>query len=89
MHKYTLTCYQKSNSFWYTNGGKLIITDDEYIVKYLFQTVARFKADKTTAYEIAPFTFHRGIRLNDGVNYIYLYFFPTTAEKLYELFELK
>ncbi len=89
MHKYRISCYQKSNSVWFTNGGRLIVTDDEYIVKYLFQTVARFDAHKTTVSEISSILHNKGLRLDNGDAYIDLYFFPKTAEKLYELFGLK
>ena len=42
MEKFKIAHYQKSGSMWFTNGGKLIITENEYIVKYLFQTVTNY-----------------------------------------------
>ena len=36
MKKFKIAYYQKSGSMWFTNGGKLIVTENEYIVKYLF-----------------------------------------------------
>lgn len=89
MRKYRITHYKKTNSFLFTNGGILIVTDNEYIVKYLFWTVAKFDADKTAASKIPSIANHRGIRLADGVNSIDLYFFAKTAEELYNVFNIK
>ena len=89
MEKFKIVHYKKSSSMWFTNGGKLIVTKNEYIVKYLFQTVAIFEIDKTVASrcsDIVPLS--RGIRLSDGVNEIDLYFFNKTAEKLYKIFNI-
>ena len=79
-----ITHYQKSGSMWFTNGGKLIITEREYIVKYLFQTVAKFEIDKTVASRLSANPINVGISLSDGVKSINLYFFKKTADKLYE-----
>ena len=87
MEKFRIVHYQKSGSMWFTNGGKLIITENEYIVKYLFQTVVRFDIDKTIATQIpAIVPLSKGIRLSDGVKEIDLYFFNKTTEKLYKIF---
>ena len=82
MEKFKITHYQKSGSMWFTNGGKFIITENEYIVKYLFQTVVRFEIDKTKASCIPANPINKGIRLTDGVKEIDLYFFKKTADKL-------
>ena len=84
METYKITHYQKSGSMWFTNGGKLIITEREYIVKYLFQTVAKFEIDKTVASRLSANPINGGISLSDGVKSINLYFFKKTADKLYE-----
>ena len=84
METYKITHYQKSGSMWFTNGGKLIITEREYIVKYLFQTVAKFEIDKTVASRLSANPINAGISLSDGVKSINLYFFKKTADKLYE-----
>ena len=89
MEKFKIAHYQKSGSMCFTNGGKLIFTENEYIVKYLFQTVSRFEIDKTVASrcsDVVPLS--RGIRLSDGVKEIDLYFFNKTAEKLYKIFNI-
>lgn len=86
MKKYRIAHYYKS--FWYTNGGKLIITDEEYIVKYLFHTVARFQKDKTLAEHIPNMMFSKGLLLTDGKQSIRLYFFPTEAEQIYKLLKI-
>ena len=70
-----------------TNGGTLIITENEYIIKYLFFTVARYEINKTLASKISFVS--RGINLNDGEKQIDLYFFSKTAQKVYELLNLK
>ena len=89
MQKFKIAHYQKSGSMWFTNGGKLIVTENEYIVKYLFQTVARFEIDKTVASRCSDVVLlSRGIRLSDGVKEIDLYFFNKTAEKLYKIFNI-
>ena len=45
MKKFKVTSYHKSNALMPSNGGTLIITDTEYIIKYLFITVAKYKID--------------------------------------------
>ena len=87
METYKIAHYQKSGSMWFTNGGKLIITEREYIVKYLFQTVAKFAIDKTVASRLSANPINVGISLTDGINSIDLYFFKKTAEKLYDRFK--
>ena len=89
MEKFKIAHYQKSGSMWFTNGGKLIVAENEYIVKYLFQTVARFEIDKTIASRCSDVVLlSRGIRLSDGVKTIDLYFFNKTAEELYKIFNI-
>ena len=85
MEKFKIAHYQKSGSMWFTNGGKLIITENEYIVKYLFQTVARFDIDKTIALRIPANPIKKGVRLTDGDKEIDLYFFKKTLEKIYKM----
>ena len=80
--KYRIAHYYKS--FWYTNGGTLIVTDEEYIVGYLFHTVVRFRKDKTLAERIPDMVLSKGLLLTDGKQSIRLYFFPKEAERLYE-----
>lgn len=84
--KYRIAHYYKS--FWYTNGGKLIITDEEYIVKYLFHTVARFQKDKTLAERIPDMVLSKGLLLTDGNQSIRLYFFPKEAERIYKMLKI-
>ena len=89
MEKFKIVHYHKSGSMLPTNGGKFIVTENEYIVKYLFQTVARFEIDKTLASrcsDVVPLS--QGICLSDGVKEIDLYFFNKTAEKLYKIFNI-
>lgn len=88
MKKYIIAHYQKSNSIWLVNGGRLIITENEYIIKCLFKTVVRFEINKTIAKEIPDLLFYKGICLTDGTKSIDLYFFPTTAKKIYKLLNI-
>ena len=83
MKKFKVAHYQKSGSMWSMNGGKLIITENEYIVKYLFQTVARFEIDKTLASRLNGLI-SKGICLDDGEKSIDLYLLRSTADKLYK-----
>ena len=53
MKKFKVTSYHKSNALMPSNGGTLIITDTEYIIKYLFITVAKYKIDDTIASKIS------------------------------------
>lgn len=64
MKKFKVISYYKKNAFMPTNGGTLIITDNEYIIKYLFLTVARYDVNKTVASKISFIS--KGINLNDG-----------------------
>ena len=88
MQKFSIAFYQKSNSMWSTNGGTFIITENEYIIKYLFQTVARFEIQKTLVSKINPL-FLKGINLNDGKKGIDIYFYSKTTEKICCLLNLK
>ena len=45
--KFSVAHYKKADSDWLVNGGKLIVTDSEYVLKCFLKTVARFEADKT------------------------------------------
>lgn len=84
--KYRIAHYYKS--FWYTNGGTLIVTDEEYVVKYLFHTVAQFQKDKTLAERIPDMMLSKGFLLTDGNQSIRLYFFPKEAEQIYKLLKI-
>ena len=84
--KYRIAHYYKS--FWYTNGGTLIVTDEEYVVKYLFHTVVRFRKDKTLAERIPDMVLSKGLLLTDGKQSIRLYFFPKEAEQIYKLLKI-
>lgn len=87
MYKFKIRFYQKSNSIWFINGGTFIITKNEYIIKYLFKTVARFDINKTLTSK--PALTPDGIHLTDGKKSIDIFFFSKTAEKVYRLLNLK
>lgn len=84
-YKYKIVRYHRSGSLFSTNGGKLIVTEKEYVVKYLFLTVARFEIDKTLASRIPTHLLSKGICLDDGKKDIDLYFSGRTADKLYQM----
>ena len=86
MKKFKVISYHKGNALMPTNGGTLIITASEYIIKYLFFTVARYEINKTVASKISFVS--KGINLNDGEKEINLYFFSKTADKVYQLLNL-
>ena len=85
--KFRITHYSKQGS-WFSNGGTLIITDNECIIKYLFWKVAKFDISKTLISRISDAIFAKGIKLDDGSKSIELYFFPKTAEKIYTVFDI-
>ena len=86
MKKFKVISYHKYNALTPTNGGTLIITENEYIIKYLFFTVARYEINKTLASKISFVS--KGINLNDGEKQIDLYFFSKTADKVYQFLNL-
>lgn len=85
MKKFTITHYQKENSMFRVNGGTLLITNDKYIIKYWFHTVAEFEIAKTRVTDIPRHWLDKGILFSDGNKKIELYFFPKTAEMVYNL----
>ena len=87
MKKFKVISYHKSNALMPTNGGTLIITESEYIIKYFFIIVAKYEIEKTIVSKISFIS--KGINLNDGEKEINLYFFSKTAKKVYELLDLK
>ena len=85
MKEFKIAHYKKGGSMWFVNGGKLIITENKFTVKYLFRTVLSFDVDKTTVSRLSA-DIYKGIRLSDGVKEIDIYFFKKAADKLYEIF---
>lgn len=88
MKKFKIAHYQKGGSMWFVNGGKLIITENKFTVKYLFRTVLSFDTDKTTVSRISTDPLYNGIRLSDGVKETDIYFFKKAADELYEIFDI-
>lgn len=86
MNKFTIRHYHKSNALMMVNGGRLIVTENEYIIKYLFLTVARYRMKETVASRISSIS--KGINLNDGEKEIDIYFFSQTADKVYRLLKV-
>jgi len=82
--KYSIAHYQKIGTDYFINGGKLIITDSEYILKCFFKTVAKFNIEETTISKIPENLFYQGIRISDDKMGYNLYFFPKTASEIYK-----
>lgn len=80
---YHIAHYRKANSDWFINGGKLIVTESEYIIKGLFKEVARFSIDNAVISRVPNIMFYKGVNIsNDSYSYD-LYLFPKTADKLF------
>lgn len=86
--KYSVAWYRKHGAMRYVNGARLIVTEQEYVIKNLFFTVARFAIDKTQAskipYENVPKM--QGIRLSDAEKAYELYCKPKVAASICALF---
>ena len=81
--KFSVAHYKKADSDWLVNGGKLIVTDSEYVLKCFLKTVARFEADKTKLCKIPDNMLYKGISISDGEQSYELYFFSKTANEIY------
>ncbi len=57
------------------------MTDDKYILKYFFNTVAIFEADKTIIRKIPDEVFYKGISISDGNQEYFLYFLKILLTK--------
>ena len=86
--KFSVAHYKKADSDWLVNGGKLIVTDSEYVLKCFLKTVARFEADKTKFRKIPDNTLYKGISISDGERSYELYFFSKTANELCQLLKI-
>ena len=86
--KFIVAHYKKANSDWLVNGGKLIVTDREYILKCFLKTLARFEADKVLIKKIPDNISYKGISVSDGKKEYYLYFFSGTANDLYQMLNI-
>lgn len=88
MKKFTIAHFKKANSNWFANGGRLLVTDDEWIVKYFFREIGRFRRCDAKVEKIPPVSCYQGIRISDDAGALELYFFSKTAERVYSLFGL-
>lgn len=87
--KFSVAHYKRSDSDWWVNGGKLIVTDSEYILKSFFKTVARFKTDNTKICKIHDSMLYKGISLSDGERSYELFFFSKTANEVYHILNIQ
>ena len=86
--KFTIAHYKRADSDWLVNGGRLIVEDGKYIVKYFFKTVAIFEAEKTFVRKIPDEMLYKGISISDGKQEYYLYFFKNVANEVYSRFKI-
>ena len=86
--KFTVSHYKKANSALFVNGGRLTVTDTEYVLKCLFWTVARFSIDNVYIHRIPNYAFFNGIRIVGKTGSFDLYFYPSTAKRLFALLKL-
>ena len=87
--KFSVAHYKKADSEWLVNGGKLIVTNKEYVLKCFFKTVARFEAEKTKVCKIPDYMLYKGISISDGEQSYELYFFSKTANDVYCILKIQ
>ncbi len=87
--KFSVAHYKKTDSDWLVNGGKLIVTDSEYVLKCFLKTVARFETHKTKFCKIPDNTFYKGVSISDGEKSYELYFFSKTANEVYHILKIR
>ena len=86
--KFSVAHYKKDDTDWFVNGGKLIVSDSEYVLKWFFKTVARFETHKTKLCKIPNNTFYIGGSISDGEESYELYFFSKTANELCRILKI-
>ena len=86
--KFTIAHLKKADSKWFANGGRLVVTDDELIVKYFFKEIGRFSRGSAKVEKIRPAFGYQGVKISDNTAALELYFFPKTADSVYALFNL-
>ena len=87
--KFSVAHYKKDDTDWFVNGGKLIVSDSEYVLKCFFKTVASFEAHKTKFCRIPDNTFCKGVSISDGEKSYELYFFSKTANEVYRILKIQ
>ena len=76
----------KRNFFAAFNGGRLLVTDSEYIMKWLFFNVVRFSKAETQIVPVPDGLLFQGLYFKCGKKIWELCFWPKTAEKVYRLY---
>lgn len=87
MRTFPIAHYRKDDSAMLINGGKLIVTETEYIVKYVFKTVAVFPIAQTTVKQAPPVQLYEGITLTHEQTEIHVYFLPQTTKTIRSLID--
>lgn len=78
----------KRNFFVAFNGGRLIITDNEYIIKWLFVKIIKFPKEKTEITPISDYLIGPKIYFRCGKRFWELQFTQQIAEKLFKFLKL-
>ncbi len=82
MIKFTVSHYRKDGSNWFLNGGKLLVTEQGFSLRYFFHTVARFEKNRTTVRKVEDLNQFKGFCFFDDVQSFTLYFLSKTADEL-------
>ena len=76
----------KRNFFAAFNGGKLIVADREYILKWCFFKVVRFPREETQIIPAPEGVLFRGFYFKCDKKVWEVWLYPKTGEKLYKLY---
>lgn len=63
---YPVRFYKKTGSLWNIDGGRLRVTEREYVLKCFWRTVARFPRDKAVLQRLPDENFLPWIRIRQG-----------------------
>lgn len=89
MDKFNILHYKKGDSIYFFNGGKLIVTEKEYVIKNFFKTVMRFEINSTIITRVDDVPIYKGIKISDKTQTIHLYFGAKTINKLYDTLNIQ
>lgn len=85
--KYNIVYFRnKRNFFSGYSGGKLLVTDSEYIIKWNFFKVIRFPKAETQIVPAPDGLISKVFYFRCGKKIWELWFWPKTAEELYRLY---
>lgn len=89
MVKYSVVHYKESKSDWWINGCKLIVFENECVLKRFFKIVAEFAIDDALVVRKIPDQmFCKGINISNGNTSYDLLLYPKTAMQVYHMFNI-